>query len=152
MLRIATIVAAAVLAVAGVACNDNDSETSSTGQNSGEAQRAGGAGVPENPRLTKVTVYDDRIEPRQLTLTAGVSIQMEVANRGQKDCTFSVGSYLQQLQVPAGQTVANSFTLSATSTTAPNSSDTVTMGCEGDSSRQGKAVVEFKGVRPGPGQ
>ncbi len=104
--------------------------------------------APEaDPREATVTVYDDRVEPRQLNITASAPVQFRVVNRSRTPCTFFLGEYLSGLRVPAGGEDRMSFT-------APEdrSGDTARMGCEGDPARQGTAVIEFKGVLPGPGR
>lgn len=104
--------------------------------------------APEaDPREATVTVYDDRVEPRQLNITAAAPVQLRVVNQSRTPCTFFLGEYLSGLRVPVGAEERMSFT-------APEdrSGDTADMGCTGDPARQGSAVIEFKGVLPGPGR
>ena len=121
-----------------------------TGQN----RPPGTVGPQTQPRNAEVTIADDRVGPQQLDLEANVATTLRVNNRSGSTCSFFVGDLLTKLQVPAGESRDISFqaTVSATNTAATSASRVVDMGCEGDSRRQGKAVIEFRGVLPGPGQ
>lgn len=110
--------------------------------------RAPGIRAPEGEeRVEEIVIYDDRVEPRQLNLTAGVPAQIQVANRGNQDCQFFIGEFLTGLRVPAGTTAKMGMTVPGDRTDAA-----VRMGCTGDETRQGSAVIEFKGLLPGSGR
>lgn len=110
--------------------------------------RVPGVQAPDGEtRIAEVIIHADRVEPRQLNLTAGVQVEVQVGNRSGSECTFFIGDYLTGLRVPAGQTAKMGMTIPA-----GRSEPTVTMGCDGDRQRQGSAVIEFKGVLPGTGR
>jgi hypothetical protein len=110
--------------------------------------RVPGVRAPEpDVRIREIEIYDDRVEPARLTITAATENQVQVANRGARECTFFVGDYLTGLRVPAGQTAKMGLTVPV-----GRDGETVTMGCAGDEDRQGTAVIEFTGVLPGAGR
>ncbi len=110
--------------------------------------RVPGVRAPEGEtRIAEVIIHADRVEPRQLNLTAAVPVEVQVGNRSGSDCTFFIGDYLTGLRVPAGQTAKMGMTIPE-----GRSEETVRMGCDGDERRQGSAVIEFKGVLPGTGR
>ena len=130
-----------------VACNDDD-DTGSANAGGGEPQsqpvfQSQQQGVV---RTLQVEVLADDVRPGQLNVTAGVAAQLEIKNSGQQPCNFFLGEYARNVQVPAGQTVRQSLTVET------SKSDNVRFGCDGDSKRQGAALIEFKGVAPNPGR
>ncbi len=107
--------------------------------------RVPGVRAPEGEtRIAEVIIHADRLEPRQLNLTAGVPVEVQVGHRSGSDGTFFIGDYLTDLRVPAGQTAKMGMPIPE-----GRSQATVRMGCDGDERRQGSAVIEFKGVLPG---
>jgi hypothetical protein len=98
-------------------------------------------------RIEEVVIYSDRIEPRQVSFTAGAAAEIEVANRSDADCIFFVGDYVIDLPVPAGETAQMGLTVPE-----DRSDEVVTMGCRNDPTRRGTAVIEFKGLLPGAGR
>jgi hypothetical protein len=102
-------------------------------------------------RTEKVTVEDGKLVPPQISLEAGVTASLEVTNNSSKDCTFFLGDLVQGFPVAKGHSVAKAFTVTAVSGQPFDTDRTVTMGCQGDPSRQGSAVIAFRGVRPGAG-
>jgi hypothetical protein len=138
------ILLAALLIAFGAACDEDDGDEVSVEP----TPHVPGIRAPDTDlRIEEIEVYDDRIEPRQVNITASAGTQIQVANRGSQDCRFFVGDYLTGLQVPSGQTAKMGLTVPV-----GRNEDTVTMGCAGDEDRQGSAVIEFKGVLLGAGR
>lgn len=114
-----------------------------------------GTAVPglSQVRTDEVIIRDGGLQPPQITITAGVPTELKITNDSSKDCDFSIGNIVQSVKVPAGQATAQTFTAPGVTTEdgSTGTSHTMTMGCDGDSTRQGSAIVEFKGVNPGTG-
>jgi hypothetical protein len=154
MLRVfavVTVVALAlvgVLALAGIWADDPVEQRADSVQPVGQEREAEfeQRASPQEQSLgaQSVEIRDGGVSPQQLQMAGAQPIQVEVINRSGEDCTFFIGGYLQDLEVPAGERTAQSLTLPLM-----ESSDVVTMGCVGDEERQGSAVVEFRGVLPG---
>ena len=98
-------------------------------------------------RIEEIEVYDDRVEPRQVNITASAPTEVQVANRSREECVFFIGDYLTGLRVRPGETTKMGVTVPE-----GRSGETVSMGCAGDEDRRGSAVIEFKGVLPGAGR
>jgi hypothetical protein len=110
--------------------------------------RVPGVRAPEpDVRIQEIEIYEDRVEPERLAITASTENQVQVANRGARDCTFFIGDFLTGLRVPAGETAKMGLTVPV-----GRDGETVAMGCAGDQDRQGTIVIEFKGVLPGAGR
>ncbi|MFN8556477.1 MAG: hypothetical protein U0531_03700 [Dehalococcoidia bacterium] len=101
------------------------------------------------PQRESVTVFDDRLDPRQIAVSLGQPVTLEVTNRSGSECVFSAGGYLRGLRVPPGESRSQSFTVSSPAGATPPATATAPMGCEGDERRQGSFIVEFRGVLPG---
>jgi hypothetical protein len=138
------IAAVAVLVFIGAACNDGDD-----GDSVADIRGTPGAvhQPHPDPRVDQVTVRDGGLDPQQIMVQVGVPAQVQVRNRSDEKCTFFVGEYITGLEVSPGEEKMLSFTVPEIV-----SQNTVTMGCRGDGTRQGAAVIEFTGTRPGPGQ
>ena len=93
------------------------------------------------PREVEVIVYDDRIEPDQLVLDAGVPVRVEVDNRTGAACQFYVGDYLQDLYVPANDDAQMGFTVPNIPGAPGAGHAASTFGCAGDQARVGNLVV-----------
>ena len=147
----ARLVASMLLIAFAVACDDDENGKGQVAAT--PVTPVGGVrGTNADPRVEEVVVYDDRLEPRQITVPAGVPVRIQVGNRGKTECTFFVGDYLLDLKVQSGQTGAMAFTVPEVARRGQDPSSTVMMGCKGDTRRQGTAVIEFTGLRPGTGR
>ena len=152
MIRSSAKLAAAVLLIVFASACDEDEGGKGDVAATPATPVGGVRGAFAEPRVEEVVVYDDRLEPRQITVPAGVPVRVQVGNRSKTDCTFFVGDYLLDLKVPAGQTGAMAFTVPEVAQRGQDPSTTVTMGCKDDTRRQGTAVIEFTGLRPGSGR
>ena len=149
--QLTTAIALGLLLFVATACDDEQTKNREgnaipAGQ---EPQAQMGRAAPEeqNLRTQKVEIMDDRVNPRQLQMMAAEPVQLQVTNRGTSPCTFFIGSYVNALQVPPGETVKQSLTLPG-----GRPRETVDMGCNEDKKRQGKALIEFRGPAPGAGR
>ncbi len=149
--QLTAMLALSLLVLAATACDDKQTKNRETDAIPGaqEPQAQVGRAAPEeqNLRTQKVEVFNDRVNPRQLQMMAAEPVQLEVTNRGTSPCTFFIGNYVTALQVTAGETVRQSLTLPGS-----RPRETVDMGCNEDKKRQGKALIEFRGVAPGAGR
>jgi hypothetical protein len=150
--HIVAVAGLALLLAAGVACEDEQ-----TKNRGGQAQPVGnepqaqlGRAAPEeqNHKTVQIEIRDRSISPRQLELQAAQPVQLEIRNSTASPCNFYIESYVTGIQVPAGETARQSLTLPQGSSSA----DEVDMGCQGDDQRQGTAVIEFRGTKPGEGR
>jgi hypothetical protein len=144
------IAAALLLAATAVACREDGEER--TGELPVREQQTQLQNQPQ-PRTEadgrQVTIYNDRVEPRQITFQTGIPLQVQVNNQSSRDCSFYVGEFAKDTQIAAGQTGAMTFTVPAPATQGPQVGTqgvTGAMGCAGDSEREGRFVAEFRGV------
>lgn len=145
LLRVIVIPLSMLLVLLAAGCDDGDDEGA---VNVEATPRVPGIRAPDvDKRIEEVVIQPDGIEPRQLNMTAAADAEVQVANRSDAACTFFIGEYLQGLQVPPGETAKMGLSIPV-----DRSDATVPMGCLGDPDRQGSAVIEFKGVLPGPGR
>jgi hypothetical protein len=101
-----------------------------------------------------VTIYDDRLDPGQLSLEVSSAVNLDVVNQTGVDCTFYIEGYVSDIQVPAGGNAGTSFeipslpprpdTIADATTEGPSDSGSVAvpMGCRGVAAQQGQAVVQ----------
>ena len=130
-----------------IACTDDEQDAVEGAGGEPQSQQFRASQEQGSVRAEQVEILNDGTSPRQLNITAGAPAQIEVKNSTGAACSFFIGELMTGLQVPPGQTVRQSMTVPVGTNT-----QTVKMGCEGDTKRQGDAVIEFKGVRPGEGR
>lgn len=100
-------------------------------------------------RKATVDIFQDHITPKQLTLSTGTIERLQIQNHTKSGCVFSVGSYVNNEQVPAGETATVFFTVSTPSGNPTSVQATGRMGCSGAPQQQAAVLIETKGVRPG---
>jgi len=135
-----------------MACGDDekDQRNNSAQPVNQEPQAQLGRASPEEQNLgtRAIEVFDDRVDPRQLRISAANPVQLEIANRSSAPCQFFIGQYVSGVLIGAGETAKQSLTLPQTNIRT-NNTQTMRMGCDGDTKRQGDAVIEFRGTTPG---
>lgn len=128
------------------ACSNDDDGSANAGGAEPQSSPMFQSQAQGTVRTESVEIAASEVKPGQINLTAGVAAQLEIKNSGTQPCSFFLGEYARNVQVPAGETVKQSLTLQTTKT------DTVQFGCDGDIKRQGSAIIEFKGVGPTSGR
>ena len=103
--------------------------------------------VTPSPTTVEIEVFQDRLEPEQVSPVAGTPLRLRVVNRSQSPCAFFAGDYLQDVQVAAGGSAEMSFTIPSLPGPAGAETSLTTMGCRGDQARTGRVVVQ---PQPGP--
>ena len=130
MNRLAIATTCAALALVATAC----------GQARPPAQ-AGPVTQPAIPIQLTVEVYADRLDPEQLVLDAGTTWRVELFNRSGEPCTFYIGPYLSDLEVPSNGQAEMGFTVPSLPGTPDAPHTTTTFGCRGDEAPTGNVVV-----------
>lgn len=100
-------------------------------------------------RRVTVDLYNDRIQPAQLTLSTGTVVDARVNNHGSRSCSFSMGDYVKAVNVPAGAHRNVRFTVDTPSGNPTSVEATMSMGCAGVEAQQGSLVVQFTGLHGG---
>lgn len=113
------------LGAAVVACEDDGDDAGLDGD---------GDVAPTN---LEFTIGEGGIEPPQEQVRVPDRYQVIVTNDSDADCSFYLGGFLRDLDVPAGETNQIYFHLPPT---APDGEE-VEMGCEGDEEKQGIIIV-----------
>ena len=94
------------------------------------------------PVQIEVEVYPDRLDPEQLVLRAGEAVRVEVVDHSGAVCSFYVGEYLRDLEVPSGGHAEMAFTVPNLPGPPGAVASTTTFGCKGDAARTGNVVVQ----------
>lgn len=152
MSRFAVLTILATMLLLGVACAD-DGGVESSPQPTSAPQGA----QPQDfgvARQEEVVVGPDGTRPRQISITAAVPAQITVSNQSGEDCVFFIGEYVRDITLAPGEARSVSATFpDVANQPGTSASKSVDMGCQGaNDERRGKALIEFKGIRPGVGQ
>jgi hypothetical protein len=107
---------------------------------SGVEARAADATPTAGVRQIGFDLQTDSMRPREVDLPYNARVHLTVVNHG-APCLFTFGDYLRGLAVPASGSADVTLTVSnrlpGTSTPSPKPS----IGCAGDSQRQGQLVI-----------
>lgn len=146
------VAAAALFTLALVGCGDDSGGDARNSGNAATDRQAVSSQAPSDnqqyPNLQMIEIIDDGTNPRQLKLQLAQVVQLQVTNKTATDCMFFLGDLVNGQRVAAGQTITQSLNPSGpTGNTPTNQSQTVKMGCQGDTKRQGEAEIEFKGLK-----
>ena len=116
--------AALLLAVATVACTDDNSPTDVNEDD-----------LPTN--LLEIRVGPDGIDPPQEQIRVPDQYQLVVTNESDQDCSFYLGALVRDLEVAPGEKAQTDVQIPPTN----GEDNQVDMGCLGDDTRQGTVII-----------
>jgi hypothetical protein len=138
--RSLALAAVVVLLLTAVACRDDTtSATPFGGVFTGTPTAA--PGVSDSPEQLDVTISDGGFDVREIRVTAGVPTMMRVTNNDDRDYVLRIGNLVNEMDIPAGETVDVNFTTPVAEVTEAELLD----GADGDQLDRAVLVIREPG-------